>query len=95
MQVIAKNYDYLHERCRTLRTLVYTDYEYDDIFHDAILFVTLDVKAIDIINDKDILEHFCFRFRMIEFDYAHKKKKLKEVDYANDKQTKEELSEGW
>lgn len=93
MDVIAKHYNTLRARCGYRKYGNFCSKNYEDIFQDTVLYVVQDEKASRLADDAEILDFFCWRFKMIEFQVIHDNAMLKEVEYADYKQTKEESDE--
>lgn len=91
--MIARNYNKLQQLCVDHRRGLYCSKSYYDIFQDTILFVSQDEKAASISSDKELIDHFCYRFRMIEFQTINDNKQLKEILYADYLQTCKEDTE--
>jgi hypothetical protein len=65
-------------------------YLFDDIFHDTIIYVVQERKVSDMKTDGELMNHFIYRFKMIAFHTIRDIQQLKETNYADNKQTKEE-----
>ncbi|WP_259324214.1 hypothetical protein [Bacteroides thetaiotaomicron] len=93
MDMIAHNYDKLKQLCGYRTSGLYCSKSYEDIFQDTILFVSQDEKASTLSSDKELMNYFCYRFRMIEYQAINDNKQLKEIPYADYLQTKKEDTE--
>jgi hypothetical protein len=89
MLSIALMYDRLKERCASRVSQQYS-YMLDDIFHDTVIYIAHDKLATGMKTDKELMLHFIYRFRMIAFQTIKDIQQLKEINYADNKQTKEE-----
>lgn len=87
--VISRNYSKLKELCNYNDRGCYCSKSYEDIFQDTILFVVHDSEALDLETDEEIIKHFLYRYKMVEFQTINDNKMLKEVKYADYIQTKE------
>lgn len=88
MTVIANNYDRLRSMCVNHGQGIYCSKSDEDLFHDTVIFVSQDEKASTIKSDKEFMEYFRYRFRMITFQAVNDNKQLKEIAYADYLQTK-------
>lgn len=93
MDFIARHYMHLKDMCGYRSFGLYCSKSYEDIFQDTVLYVSQDEKAATIKTDEEMIEYFCYRFRMIEFQAINDNKMLREVQYAEYIQTKEESKE--
>lgn len=85
MNVLANNYIQLMQRCGMSKRGCFCSKSYEDIFEDTIMIVASDVKAKAMESDKDILDWFCYRYRMVEYQAVNDNRQLREVNYADDK----------
>lgn len=92
LRIVAQIYNRLYYKCKESVT-GYTREEFEDIFQDCILFIYTDPLANGLTNKKEIEGLFLYRFRMIEFTYAKKKQKLREIAYADHIQTTQKTDE--
>ena len=83
MEVLAGNYDKLTQLCGYKKSGLYCSKSYEDIFEDTILFVAQDTKAASLKSDKEIIDYFRYRYRMIQFQTINDSKQLKEIYYAD------------
>ncbi len=83
MSVIAHNYDKLKQLCGYRASGLYCSKSKEDIFQDTIVFVSQDEKASSLSTDKELIDYFCYRFRMIEYQAINDNKLLKEIPYAD------------
>lgn len=94
MVTIAHNYDTLKVLCGYRASGLYCSKSYEDIFQDTVLLVSQDDKASSLSSDEELIDYFCYRFRMIMFQAIHDNKQLKEIPYADYLQTNKILEEG-
>ena len=85
LNVLARNYIQLMIRCGVSKRGCFCSKSYEDIFEDTIMIVASDTKAKGMMEDKDILDWFCFRFKMVEYQAVRDNRQLREVSYADDK----------
>ena len=83
LNVIGRNYDRLRALCNSDKRGCYCSKSYEDIFQDTIMYVAHDLSSFNLTNDEEVIEHFIYRFRMIEFQTINDNKMLKEVMYAD------------
>lgn len=83
MTMIAHNYDYLKSMCVNHGQGLYCSKSKEDIFQDTVLFVSQDDRISSLSTDKELIDYFCYRFRMIEFQAINDNKLLKEIPYAD------------
>lgn len=83
LDVIAKNYGRLKKLCNYNDRGCYCSKSYEDIFQDTILYVIHDKEASCINNEEEMIRHFCYRYKMIEFQTINDDKELREVKYAD------------
>lgn len=83
MTMIARNYDYLKSMCVSHGQGLYCSKSKEDLFQDTIVFVSQDEKASSLSTDKELIDYFCYRFRMIEYQAINDNKLLKEIPYAD------------
>lgn len=88
-EVIGRNYSRLLQLCNK-RGGLFASRSYEDIFEDTIIYVIHDVEACTLVLEEDIIKHFCYRYRMIEFQTVRDAQQLKEVPYAYYLQAPEE-----
>lgn len=86
---IGRNYERLYALCCHGKHGYFDSRNYDDIFQDTVLYVCQDTSAKEIHSDADLITHFVYRFRMIEFQIMQDAKQLKEKPYADYLQAKE------
>lgn len=89
LDAISKNYSKLKELCNYNKRGCYCSKSYEDIFQDTILYVIHDDDSLNL-NEEEIINHFVYRYNMIEFQTISDNKMMKEVKYADYIQTKEE-----
>lgn len=87
-QGIGRNYERLHALCCQGKYGYFDSRDYEDIFQDTIIYVSQDPAAKDKHSDSEIISHFLYRYRMIEFQTMQDAKQLKEIPYANYLQAK-------
>lgn len=85
LTVLANNYIQLMVRCGVSKRGCFCSKNYEDIFEDTIMIVASDDKAKAMSDDKDILDWFCFRYKMVEYQAVRDNRQLREVSYADDK----------
>ena len=83
MTMIARNYDYLKSMCVSHGQGLYCSKSKEDLFKDTIVFVSQDEKASSLSTDKELIDYFCYRFRMIKYQAINDNKLLKERPYAD------------
>ena len=83
MSMIERNYDKLKDLCIYRTHGLFCFKSYEDIFHDAILFVSQDKKASLISSEEELIRYFNYRFRMILYQTINDNKQLKEIPYAD------------
>jgi hypothetical protein len=86
---VGKQYDVLRLLCIEYVQPGYR-HLFDDIFHDTILLVSQDKVSSEKKTDNELKQHFVYRFKMITYRTIKNTRQLKETDYADNKQTKEE-----
>lgn len=89
LDVISRNYSRLKELCNYNDRGCYCSKSYEDIFQDTILFVVHDSETFNLVTDEEIINHFLYRYKMVEFQTINDNKMLKEVKYADYIQAKE------
>lgn len=94
MATIAHNYDHLKQLCGYRASGLYCSKSYEDVFQDTVLLVSQDEKASTLSSEKELIDYFCYRFRMIEFQAINDNKQLKEIPYADYLQTQKIPEEG-
>lgn len=85
--MVAARYRQLYQLCRETVPSYGKD-EFEDIFHECILFVYSDPGCARLVWQEEICRMFCYRFRMIEFKHQRRKNERKEIEYADYIQTK-------
>ena len=85
--VLAKSYNTLSNEFVKGEFGNYGSMSYEDIFHEAILYVIQDETAFNL-SEQDIIAHFKYRYNMVKFQIIQDSKLLSA--YANYPQTKEE-----
>lgn len=88
MVMIAHNYDHLKQLCGYRAYGLYCSKSYEDVFQDTVLLVSQDEKASTLSSEKELIDYFCYRFRMILFQAINDNKLLKEIPYADYLQAK-------
>nr|DAQ82023.1 MAG TPA: RNA-dependent RNA polymerase [Caudoviricetes sp.] len=83
MTMIAHNYDRLRAMCVSHGQGLYCSKSKEDLFQDTVVFVSQDEKASSLSTDKELIDYFCYRFRMIEYQAINDNKLLKEIPYAD------------
>jgi hypothetical protein len=90
--MIAQHYERLYyESCSVSNRGNYNSRTREDIFCDTVLYVIHDPDALSCTDVEAFIRHFKYRFRMIEYQNS---KQLKEIPYADYKQTQKEEPEG-
>lgn len=90
---IARNYNKLRALCFR-QVIGYFDSRSDeDIFQDTVLYVIQDEESLKCTTDEDLIRHFLYRYRMIEFQTIRDAQQLKKIPYADYIQAKEETTE--
>lgn len=89
LDIIGKNYNKLRAKCNISDRGCYCSKSYEDIFQETILYVVHDKESFAKQTEKELIEYFLYKFKMIEFQTINDDKMLKEVKYAEYLQTKE------
>ena len=89
LDVIAKNYNRLYAMCNISDRGCYCSKSYEDIFQETILYVVHDKESFTKQTEKELIDYFLYKFKMIEFQTINDNKMLKEVKYAEYLQAKE------
>lgn len=89
LDIIGKNYNKLRAMCNISDRGCYCSKSYEDIFQETILYVVHDKESFAKQTEKELIEYFLYKFKMIEFQTINDDKMLKEVKYAEYLQTKE------
>jgi len=88
LEVLGRNYNKLRSLC--FRHSGYYDARgSDDIFQDTILYVAQDLNSVGK-SEKQLIEHFLYRYRMIEYQTIKDSQELKKIQYADHIQTEKE-----
>lgn len=90
MSMIAHNYNRLKLLCDYRIQGLYCSKSYEDIFQDTVLLVSQDEKAASLPTERELVDYFCYRFRMIEYQAINDNKQLKEIPYADYLQAQKE-----
>lgn len=93
MEVIARNYNLLMQLCNCHSQGLFCSKSYEDLFQDTVLFVSQDEKASALSTEKELIDYFCYRFRMIKYQAVNDNKQLKEIPYADYIQARKEEPE--
>lgn len=93
MSMIAHNYRRLKQLCGYRDSGLYCSKSYEDLFQDTVLFVSQDDKASALSSEKELIDYFCYRFRMIAYQAINDQKLLKEITYADYLQAQKEEPE--
>lgn len=72
--------------CSKDRAVYYDGLSYEDIFQETMLNVMCDSHA-KLLNDTELTEYFCARFKVFQYRTAMEARRLKTIDYANNQQT--------
>lgn len=89
LDIIGKNYNKLRAMCNISDRGCYCSKSYEDIFQETILYVVHDKESFAKQTEKELIEYFLYKFKMIEFQTINDDKMLKEVKYAEYLQAKE------
>jgi len=92
LSLIAKNYARLRDVCNVNSSGIYCSRSKEDIFGDTVLLVSRD-EGTSVMTEKELIEHFKYRYNMILYQNVHNEKKRKGVNYADNIQTKERKGE--
>lgn len=92
---IGRNYIRLQSLCHYRDFGLYGSRSYEDIFQDTVIYVIQDAEASTLLSDEAIIDHFCHRYRMIEYQTIQDAKQLKEIPYADYIQTQKEATKEW
>lgn len=92
INVIAKNYDRLKELCKYHNDILLCSKTSEDLFQDTILHVSQDPKAV-IMSEEELIDYFCYRYKMIKYQAIKDKQQLKEIQYAEYIQTSKKEDE--
>lgn len=88
---IGRNYNKLRDLCFRQSQVCFDSRGYDDIFQDTVLYVIQDPRSLGCKTDDALIEHFLYRYRMIEYQTVKDAQELKRMPYADYLQaTKEE-----
>lgn len=90
LDAVARNYAKLRMLCNCRPYGSYCGKSYEDIFQDTVLYVIQDENVPSLSTDAEIINHFCYRYRMIEYQTINDYKLLKETPYADYLQTRKE-----
>lgn len=86
--IIAKHFNMLkNDLCEGDRGNFYS-MSYEDIFQETVLYTIQDKKSFDL-SEKEVIEHFKYRYNMIKFQIIQDSKSFQKID-ANNLQAKEE-----
>lgn len=78
-------YNRLADTCSKDRTVYYDGLSYEDIFQETMLNVMCDDHA-RLLNDTELIEYFCARFKVFQYRIAMEARRLKTIDYADNKE---------
>lgn len=81
--IIAKNYDSLNKDLNKGKYGRFSSMSFEDIFHEAILYVIQDRKAFDL-SEQELLKHFKYRYRMVQYQIIQESKLERLVDVTPD-----------
>ena len=82
MTLLARNYSKLKNLCGYRDYGCFCSKSYEDIFQDTVIYVSQDKRAVGMPED-ELVNYFCFRFKMILFQTINDNKELKEIAYAD------------
>nr|DAZ83905.1 MAG TPA: Sigma-70 region 2 [Caudoviricetes sp.] len=89
---VAKRLNQLYSRladvCNKDRYIYYDGLSYEDIFQETMLNVMCDIHAKQL-NDDELIKYFCRRFKVFQYRFAMDARRLKTIDYADNKQISE------
>lgn len=91
---VGRNYHKLRALCFRQSQACFDSRGYDDIFQNTVLYVIQDPESLGCKTDGALIEHFLYRYRMIEFQTVNDAQQLKKVTYADYLQTRKEEDEG-
>lgn len=91
---IGRNYYKLRALCFRQAACCYDSRDYDDIFQDTVLYIIQDPEALKCTTDEMLVEHFLYRYRMIEFQTIHDAQQINKIPYADYLQTQNKETEG-
>lgn len=92
-EIIARNYYKLRALCFRQLPVCFDSRNYEDIFHDTVLYVIQDVKSTTYNTDEEIIAHFLYRYRMIEYQTIKDAQQNKNTPYADYIQAKKDNNE--
>lgn len=92
MTLLARNYSKLKNLCGYRDYGCFCSKSYEDIFQDTVIYVSQDKRAVGMPED-ELVNYFCFRFKMILFQTINDNKELKEIAYADYRKNEESCSE--
>lgn len=82
INTIARNYYKLKELCRYDHDLLLCSKSYEDLFQDAVLYVSQDEKAVSMPSG-ELIDYFRYKFNMIKYQALKDNAQLKEIPYAD------------
>lgn len=90
---ISRNYNRLIALCCNGKHGYFDSRSHEDIFQDTVLYTIQDPKANDLQSDAELIGHFIYRYRMIEYQTIQDSRQLKIIHYADYLQTQTRSSE--
>lgn len=93
-EAVGRNYEKLRILCYKGSHGFYSSRSYEDIFQDTVLYVIQDVAALSK-TDSELIEHFMYRYRMIEYQTIKDSQQIKTIPYADYIQTQKDTEENW
>ncbi len=82
-EAIGRNYSRLMALCYRGTHGNFDSQSFEDIFQEAVIFVIHDPTAAKFRTDEELIRHFAYRYRMIEFQIIQDANQLKETLYAD------------
>ncbi|MBK5721364.1 hypothetical protein JGH11_10815 [Dysgonomonas sp. Marseille-P4677] len=80
--IIAKHYDRLREEFNKGKEGNFGSMSFEDIFQETILYVIQDKTAFNL-SEKEILDHFKYRYKMIQYQIIQDSKLIYYTDAYN------------
>lgn len=92
-EIIGRNFKKLHALCFRENIGYFDSRNYEDIFQDTVIYVIQDTMSLTCKTDSDLIQHFLYRYRMIEYQAIQDAKQIKTIPYADYLQTPKEPAE--
>lgn len=89
LALIGKIYEKLYSVCDCCNSGNYAGCSREDIFQETIMFVSHDADAV-LTTEEAFIAYFKHKYNMITFQVIMDSRELKEINYADNIQTKEE-----